>query len=238
MRDFGEGLKLRQAALVAGVVYLLNPTGIAEFGIWPKLVIDHDLGRTVQNLTDHPGLFVTAILCYLLNFVGDVVMAWALYALLAPVSRALSQLASWLQLVYAAMALAGLFDLLAAHNLLHSPDYLQAFGPMQLHAQVLLHLRSFHNDFNLALVIFGIHLLIVAYLIARSTYIPRLIAVPIATAGLGWVINFVGPYYWPERDFDFTTVMDAGELVFMAWLLLRGWKISDRFATTREPALA
>lgn len=219
------GLSVRQAAITAAIVYLTGPIGLAEFWIWPKLVVDSDLSQTVQNITDHPQLFIFAILCYLVNFLGDVVMAWALYVLLAPVNKALSLLASWLQVAYAAMALGALFDLLAVHNLLHSPDYLKAFGSAQLHAQVLLMLRGFHNAFNLSLTVFGVHLLLVAYLVFRSNYIPRLISLPLAVAGIGWIINFVGPYMWPTLNFDFATVMAAGELVFMLWLLIKGWSI-------------
>ncbi len=151
-------------------------------------------------------------------------MAWALYALLRPAGEALALLASWLQLAYAAMAAAGVFDLVAVRNLLVSPDYLAAFGAAQLHAQVLLMLRGFHNDVDLSLIVFGLHLLVVACLVMHSDYIPRLMALPLAIAGLGWIINFLGPYLRPDLNFDFATVMAAGELVFMAWLLAAGWR--------------
>lgn len=32
-----EGLTLRQAALIAGIAYLLMPVAFAEFALWPKL---------------------------------------------------------------------------------------------------------------------------------------------------------------------------------------------------------
>ena len=219
------GLSTRQAAIIAGLTYLANPVGISEFFIWPRLVIDHDLNQTVHYIAAHPQLFGIAILCYLFSLVGDIVMAWALYALLRPAGMALALLASWLQLAYAAMASAGLFNLVAVRNLLVSPDYLAAFGATQLHAQVLLMLRGFHNDFDLSLIVFGLHLLVVAYLVMRSDHVPRLIALPLAVAGLGWIINFAGPYLWPNLNFDFATIMAAGELVFMAWLLVAGWRV-------------
>lgn len=219
------GLSIRQAAAIAGLTYLANPVGLSEFFIWPRLVVDHDLSRTVHNIAAHPQLFAVAILCYLFSLVGDIVMAWTLYALLRPAGEALALLASWLQLAYAAMASAGLFDLVAVRNLLVSPDYLAAFGAVQLRAQILLMLRGFHNDFDLSLIVFGLHLLVVAYLVMRSGYIPRLIALPLAIAGLGWIVNFIGPYLRPDLNFDFATIMAGGELVFMAWLLVAGWRI-------------
>jgi len=101
----GEGLTLRQAALIAGFAYLLSPVSYAEFTIYPKLVIPGNIEQTVQNLTTHQGLFLTAIFCYLITFLEDVVIAWALYVLLAPVNRSVSLLTGWFRLVYTAVVL-------------------------------------------------------------------------------------------------------------------------------------
>ena len=94
-----EGLTLRQGALVAGFAYLLSPVTAAEFSIMPKLVIPGNAEQTVQNLSAHSGLFVAAILCYLITFLEDIVIAWALYILLSPVNKSLSLLTAWFRLV-------------------------------------------------------------------------------------------------------------------------------------------
>ncbi len=220
-----SGISLRQAAIVAGVTYLTNPVSYAEFSLYPRLVVTHDLEATVRNLHSHPGLFVAAIVCYLMNFLGDIVLAWALYHLLAPVNQALSLLAAWLQLVYAALGLCGVFQLVAVRNLLSSPDYLAAFGAAPLHAQILFLLRSFHNDFDFALVLFGLHLVLLGSLIARCWYIPRALGYVLIVNGLGYVVGTLGPYLWPSINFDFTFVTYFGELLFVLWLLIRGWAI-------------
>jgi hypothetical protein len=137
-----EGVTLRQAALVAGVAYLLNPVSYAEFSIYPKLVAANNAALTAQNISAHLGLFAAAILCYIISFIGDVIIAWALYVLLAPVNRTLSLLAAWCQLVYAAVALCSVFSLLNVYHLLVTPYYLALFGLGQLQAQVWLQLHS------------------------------------------------------------------------------------------------
>ena len=55
--DRGEGLSLRQAALVAGICYLLMPVSYAELSVFPKLLVTGDIGQTVQNITAHGELF-------------------------------------------------------------------------------------------------------------------------------------------------------------------------------------
>jgi hypothetical protein len=220
-----DGVTLRQAALIAGSAYLLNPVSYAEFSIYPKLVVASNAEQTVQNISAHMGLFAAAILCYVASFIGDIIIAWALYVLLAPVNRALSLLAAWCQLVYAAVALCSVFGLLDVYHLLATPYYLTVFGSGQLHAQVWLLLHSFHFNWSMSLIVFGIHLVLVGYLIFRSGYIPWIVGIALFIAGLGWIIAGVGPYVLPNANLDFTFITAFGEVFFMLWLWIRGWAI-------------
>ena len=223
-----DGLTLRQAALVAGFAYLLNPVSYAEFSIYPKLVIPGNIEQTVQNITAHHQLFVVAILCYLVSFIGDVVIAWSLYFLLAPVNKALSLLTAWFRLVYAAMALCATFSLVSVFRLLTAPDYRTLFGSGPLNAQVRLLLSSFRWDWSMSLVLFGIHLVLLGYLIFRSSYIPRIMGILLVINGLGWIIDSLGPYLLPNANLGFTFITFFGEVVFMLWLLIMGWKVQER----------
>ena len=223
----GEGLTLRQAALIAGVAYLLMPVAYAEFSIWPKLVIPGNIEQTVQNISAHGGLFAAAILCYLIAFIEDVIIAWALYVLLAPVNRSVSLLTAWFRLIYTAMALYGWLNLVNVYRLLNTPDYLTLFGSQQLHAQVQLLLRSFRYDWSMSLVIFGIHLVLLGYLIYRSRYIPWIIGILLVIAGVGWVIQSLKPYLYPNARLGFIFITSFAELILPLWLVIRGWKIQE-----------
>ncbi len=225
------GLTLRQAALIAGFAYLLSPVTTAEFSIMPKLEIAGNIEQTVQNIVTHRGMFVGAILCYLITFLEDIVIAWALYILLAPVNRAMSLLTAWFRLMYTAVALVGWLNLVTVFRLLNTPEYVTLFGTGPLHGQVRLLLGSFRYDWSMSLVIFGIHLVLLGYLIYRSGYIPWIIGVLLVIDGLGWVIDSLQPYLYPNAHLGFLFITFFGELVFMLWLLIRGWKI-------REPAAA
>jgi hypothetical protein len=94
-----QGLTLRQAALIAGFSYLLMPVAYAEFSIYPRLVIPHNIEQTVQNVVAHQRLFAVAIVCYLVTLILDVIIAWALYVLLIPVNKSVSLLTAWFRLV-------------------------------------------------------------------------------------------------------------------------------------------
>ncbi|MGD0737544.1 MAG: DUF4386 domain-containing protein [Terracidiphilus sp.] len=222
-----SGITLRQAALTAGFAYLLNPVSYAEAALFPKLVIPGNIEQTVQNISTHSGAFVAVIFCYFINFVGDIVIAWSLYFLLAPVNKSLSLLASLFQLVYTAIGFFAMLSLVNAFHLLTTPYYLTVFEPGPLHAQVQFQLNSFRTDWSMGFILFAIHLVLLGYLIFRSGYIPRIIGIILVIDGLGWIIDCLQPYLYPSAHLGFLFFTFLGELVFMLWLLIRGWKIQE-----------
>jgi hypothetical protein len=220
-------LRLSTAALVAGIG-LLSMVGTPLGGtlIYSRLVED-DMVATAQNLVAHHGLFMVGVLGYLTTFAADIVVAWALYYLFAPVHRPLSLLTAWFRLVYAAAALAALLKLVTAYRLVAKPEYLSVFGAEQLHAQLKLLLDSYQYEWSMSLVIFAADLCLLGYLAYRSTYVPRWIGLVLVAAGLGWFVTCLGPYFAPGVNFQAVLITAAGELIFMLWLLIRGRKLEQ-----------
>jgi len=235
MSQRGDGVTLRQAALIAGFAYLLMPVTVAEFSLWPKVVIPGNIEQTAQNIAAHGGLFVAAILCYFVTLILDVVIAWALYVLLAPVNRSVSLLTAWFRLVYTVIAFVALLNLVTVYRLLHTPDYLTAFGAGPLHAQVMLLLNSYRYDWSFSLIIFGIHLGLLGSLIYRSRYIPRIIGILLGLDGVAWVINPLRPYLYPNAHLGFLFIISFSELILPLWLVIRGWKIQEPAALSFSP---
>lgn len=225
--DRGEGLTLRQAALIAGFAYLLGPVTYAEFAIYPKLVIPANIEQTVHNIAAHQRLFAAAILCYLVNFIEDIVIAWALYILLVPVNRAVSLLTAWFRLMFTAIAFFGMLKLVTVFRLVNTPDFLSTFGAGPFHAEIKLLLDTFRDDWSIGLVLFGIHLVLLGYLMYRSNYIPRWLGILLVVDGFGWVIDSLQPYLYPNARLKFLFVTFFGEVFLMLWLLIQGWRIQQ-----------
>ncbi len=224
--SWARGLSLKQAALVAGFTYLLNPVTFAEAYVMPRLV-SVDPAQTVTNLTAHPHLFSAGILSYVFSALGDVVIAWALYTLLTPVNRALAMLGSLLQIVYAAVWLAAISDLGLLYRLLAVPDYSRHVRAADLSLQVVELLARFHSGWGLSLILFGFHLVVTGWLIARSSYLPRWLGWLLFVDGWAWVTDSVAIYLYPEANLGFLKVFFAAELIFMVWLLGWGWRIRE-----------
>lgn len=217
----------RRAALVAGLAYLLTGTAPYAESIFSRLLVHGNLEQTAQNTIAHPGLIDAAVVCYLVNLIGDVVIAWGLFYLLAPVSRALSLLMSGFQLMYAGLVFAATLNLITVARILHTPAYVAAFGPAALHAQIDLLLHSFRYGFAFSLILFGVHLGLLGYLIVRSWYIPWFVGVPVMVAGAGYALDGVSDYLFADVHMGWLTIPFGGELVLVLWLWIWGWRLPE-----------
>jgi hypothetical protein len=213
-------------ALIAGIAMVfMGTTPYAEFFVYHKLVLSGSAEATVKNILANKNLFISGIFGYLINFIADVVAAWAFYGLLKPVNEMLSLLAAWLRLVYTVISLAALLNLLTVLRLVNSSENLTIFDVDQLHYQVMFSLHAFRDGWSFAYYFFGIHLVLLGYLIFKSTYMPRIIGVLIIVDGLGWIISTMQPVLFPHINLDFIAITYFGELVLLFWLLIKGPKI-------------
>jgi hypothetical protein len=224
-----DGISLRLAALIAGLGLLVMTIAapFAEFMVYSKLVVKGDIEATVLNIGSQSGLYLAGLFAYLIVFIMDIVVAWALYILLVPVNRSLSLLTAWFRLMYTAAAFVAMLKLVTVYRLLHTPDYAALFGQEQLLAQVNLELNTFRHEWGFSLILFGIHLLLLAWLVYRCGYIPKIVGLLLAVAGLGWIAYEVFPFLLPDASLGFLFFTFMGETVFMLWLLIRGWKIKE-----------
>ena len=216
----------RQAALTAGFSMLIMTAVVpTEFFVFPKLIMPHDVAQTAANILAHRGLYFAGVFDYFVNFLCDIVIAWSLYILFAPVSRAFSLLTAWFQLIYVAVGFVAWLKLFTVFHLLTVPDYQTLFGVGPLHAEVRLLLSSWRYEWSMSLLLFSCHLILLGYLIWRSDFVPKIIGVLLAIDGVAWVINQLQPYLYPAFPVGFLFPIFFVEWIFMLWLLIAGWKL-------------
>jgi len=220
---------LRTAALIAGIGLLIMVIAapFAELYALPKLVVQGDAAETVKNIIENKALFTAVLFGYLITFISDVVVAWALYVLLKPIDDNLSLLTAWFRLVYTVMAIVALLDLVTVLRLVNTSDALTLFQPDQFNTQVMLFINAFKSNWNFGLLFFGIHLGLLGYLVFRSEYIPRILGVLLVIAGLGYLLTTLKPFLFPSINLDFAEYTFYGELIFMLWLLIKGPRIKE-----------
>ena len=226
----------RRAARIAGVGYLvLFVLGIfANFIVREGLIEPGDAATTAANIVGSEGLFRLGLVSFLVIFVVDLVIAWALYIFFRNVNKDLSQLTAWFRLVYTVFLGVAAIFFFEALQLLSRPDYLTVFDTGQLDAQALQALEAFNYTWLIGLLCFGIHLILLGYLIIRSGYVSKTLGYVLIVAGTAYGIDTLANALLANYD-DFATVFlmivavpsVIGELWLGLWLLLRAGKAQE-----------
>jgi hypothetical protein len=218
----------RKASLIAGVALLLM-SALAGFGYnfaIRGLVTPGNAARTAQDIMAHKGLFRSGIASLFLVVALDVVVAWGLYRVFSPVSKGFSALAAWLRLVYAGIFAVAVFQLAGVLRQLGNGKSLTASGADQLHAEALSGITRFTDIWHAGLILFGLHLLVIAWLAHRSGYVPKLLGVLIGIAGLGYIYDSIGAFLSHGSWTEVSTVTFIGEFLLAFWLVTRGRRIT------------
>jgi uncharacterized protein DUF4386 len=112
-----------------------------------------------------------------------------------------------------------LYEIFKAVN--RNLSLLAAFFGLAGCAQAVLRLFQLASAHRQLLVFFGFHCLLIGYLILRSTFLPRILGVLMAIAGLGW-LTFLSPPL--EKALSPYILLSGiiGEGLLTLWLLVFG----------------
>jgi hypothetical protein len=213
----------RIKARMAGVLYVLGgfSSGLAQFFLLPKLVISGDAAATSANILANESLFWLVFTLNLLAVAFHIAWATLFYDLFRAVNRTLSLLAAFVLLVGCALLASS--SLLQAASLvsLKGGGSFGAFTVPQLQALALLFLNLNSQAYNIFLVFFGLYLLLIGYLIVRSTFMPRILGVAYALAGLGYLTLLSPPLAHALSPYNLAPAA-LGEPALMLWLLVIG----------------
>ena len=188
-------------ANIAGVFYLTSilTGGAAAFVRW-RLVVPDDAAATATNILAHEPLFRMLLPADLISAGCYFAVTLLFYEMFKPVNKYLSLLTAFFSLTSCAIvAFACLFHI-SALVVLSGAQYLNILAVQPLPALALLLLKLRAQAYSISLVFLGFNCLLTGYLIFRSTFLPRIVGVLMALAGLGW-LTFLSPslaqHLWP-----------------------------------------
>lgn len=222
---------LRAWARTAGLGYLvIIVTGIfAEFFVRSSLVVPGDAAATAGNILASESLFRSGLAGEFLMLLSDVLVALALYAVFSGVNRTLALLAAFFRLVHAAIVGLNLLNTWVPLLLLSGSPYLAVFEAGQLHALALLFLEAHSYGYVIGLVFFGVHCMVLGYLVFVSGFMPRVLGVLLMGAAVGYLVDsgartLLPTYADHEGTFTLLVFVPAfvAELSFCLWLLVKG----------------
>jgi hypothetical protein len=225
--DAGTAASPQLYARVAGILYLVIIVA-ALLGVYTRgeLIVRGDAAATASNIIAHETLFRFGLAGELLTCLCDVAVAGILYLLTRPVSRGVALLAAFNRLTFAAVFAVSKLFIVAATVVLGGEDFMQAFSSKELQALAYLSLRMHGLGYGLSLIFFGVHCVLLGWLVYRSGYLPRTIGVLLVAGGVGYFVHSLIQSLDPELALTLFPwiILPAipAELGLTLWLLLRG----------------
>jgi hypothetical protein len=212
----------RTRSRITGVVYLLYfLTAVSGELFIRGIVVSGDAAATATNILAHQSLFRLGIATGLIANAFYIALTALLYVLFKPVNRSISLIAAFFSLVGCATQVLGTLLHLAPFAVLGGEQYLSVFKMEQLQALSLMFLSLGVQVNNISLPFFGVYCLLIGYLVFRSAFLPQILGVPMALAGLGW-LTFLWP---PLASYLSPYILVLGflaELLLCLWLLVMG----------------
>jgi Domain of unknown function (DUF4386) len=219
----------RTAAKVAGIagVFAFGLVVFGNYVLLGPLVIPRNAAETARNILAHETQFRTALICFITYDIGTIVLATALYIILAPVNRGLTLAGALFRLVFAILWLIAPLNSLGALRLLGDVDYLKVLEPDRLQALARVQIAGSFDDYYVGLPFFGLAATVCAWLWLKSNYIPRGLSI-FGVIGSAWCVFCAFTYLiFPHfnkivNDYIFDSPMALFELVVSFWLLFKG----------------
>ena len=227
-RSRPEKISPRTAAIIAGIGLLVMAVlaGYANFGIIQNLIVPGEAQTTAENIMASSGSFRFGIISLFIVAALDVLVAWGLYVILKPANRTFSTVAAWARIIYAAIFAFSLTILLRGFQLIMTSG--------SSYAQAMERITAFQTGWDIGLILFGVHLLLLGYISFRFGIIPRWLGALLAIAGLGYLVDSFGLFLIPGYSISIGAYTFIGELVLIFWLLWKGIKGFPQLQETRE----
>src|SRR5437764_4643724 len=185
-----RGAAPRQLARIAGALYLINIVlGAFAISIVPAIVVvAGDAAATAHNIQTHELLYRLGLVAHVVVTVTNVPLALIFYELFKVVNRRLALLDAFFILVATAIEAAGLPNQFAPLVLLGNDSFTSALPTAQLQALAYLPNALSGIEYSIHTMFFGFDIICFAYLVLKSSFLPRAIAVLLAIDGLAYLI--------------------------------------------------
>jgi hypothetical protein len=225
-------------ARIAGVFYLICVVaGIFAISATAVKIVTGDAAKTATDMLARETLYRTGIAAGFIAAAAYIVVAVLFYHLFKPVNKPLAQATVLFNVLGCAVGSVSTVCALAPFVLLGKP-YLSAFSAEQLQALTYAFLKFGDEASNVSLIFFGFYMVVIGYLIFRSTFMPRILGALVAAAGLSYLTYLWPPFAQSLQPFSMLPIM-LGELGLTGWLVAAGvnaqrWSEVERAAATRR----
>ncbi len=215
-------------ARIAGFLYIL----IVIFGLIAQIfvrdnLVDYDNAAiTAKNILNSEFWYRFGFVSELLMLVCDIGVTTILYILLKDTSKNLSILSTLFRVASIIILSVTALTHYAALSFLKGSSYLDVFNSSQLNAFALLSIRLHGTGYNISLLFFGFHLIILGFLIYQSSLFKKFLGILLLIGGICYIANSFIWFLFPDLvKLIYPAIIipcAIGEWIFCFWLLIKG----------------
>lgn len=218
----------KQNTRLAGLTYLVVVlTGSFSLVYIPsQIIVWESATTTANNILNSEFQFRLGIVSSFICYTSFLILPFILYKLFESVDKTYAILMAILAMVSVPIAFFNVINKLDILSLLSGAQYLNALEPEQIHAQVMLLLKSYNNGILAVQIFWGLWLLPFGYLVFKSNYIPRIFGIFLMIGCISYIAQFSSDILFPDFDMPgFVALPHAiGEIGTCLWLLIMGVK--------------
>lgn len=228
-----EKLSQRKVFLIAGlsIIVMAVCAGLTYGYIHSSLVVNGNTSTTINNIVKSSNLFHLEILGWTIILILDILTAWSLYVLLKQTDKSIAFLVAIFRLMYAAILSIAVSHLISINAIINEGQYLSNLSDVYKF-EIIYNLDSFEKVWSFGLILFGLHLIILSYLLIKSGYISKIIGYVLLISGLSYELVHLLYLFSPQFDYialvlekTLSLPMAVGEISLGLWLLYKGVKI-------------
>ena len=221
----------RRQARLAGLLYLIVMAAgmFTEYFVLGSVVVPGNAAATAGRILASEPLYRLGFAADMVDYAVYVVVMVILYALLKPVSRSQSLLA----MVFGLLGTA----IVAVVSLFYFAPLLLLQAVPEPAALVLVSLRLRSIGYDVGLVFFALHLIVLGWLVARARFFPRILGWLLVLAGLCYLVNSFAVFLAPAIHLPPYMLAPAviGEGAMALWLFVVGLNEAKWREQNRQP---
>lgn len=232
---------MKNTGRVTGILFLM----LLVFGpfsmmyVPTTLIVQDDATTTAINIMASEGLFRMGIASDTIVFLLEIGIIALLYILLKSMDKTLALVIVFFRLAMTIIQAVNLLNNMIVLSLLRGADYSAVFEADQLHALMMLFLDAHGWGVFIWQLFFGLHLLLLGYLLIRSDYFPIIMGILVMVGSVGYLGDSYTTILLARTPEMLSTafgillgIASIGELWFTLWILLRADNLSKAKSET------
>jgi hypothetical protein len=224
MDNINENKKI---ARIAGIWYLVLAIGAGYS--WMFITNVYAIGNatlTTQNIIQSGFHYIVAIILSMTGQIGFTLLGLYLYRLLKQVNENISKIMVTLVLVSIPIMFVNIIIEAGALLVLKRTGYFNVFSTEQIQSISMLFIDLHIMGVHIVEIFWGLWLLPFGYLVYKSNFFPKILAVLVTISGVCYCIGslsyLINPIFFTKIANILSIPESIGEVAILLWLLIKG----------------